>query len=313
MKAQSVDHSAAQSEAGGHIRGMIIMVMGVLLLPFTDAIGKWMSTMDNIPPATVAFLRFAVQCALTFVILLAMGGISQFRTSHLTVNLVRGALIGFTSLCFFMAIKYMSLADATAIFFAEPLILTIMSAIILKEKIGWRRYCAVTVGLVGTLIVIQPSFEVFGAISLLPLLCAVSFATYLILNRKYGVHEKPLVMQFYAGIGGGLTTAFAMLIASQTSVEDFHFSLTLTPSICLLIFLLGSVATVGHLMVVQAFKLAPASILAPFQYLEIVTAVILGLLLFGDFPTPSKWLGIMIIIGSGIYVFMRERNIKLES
>lgn len=313
MKAPALDHSTAHSETSGHIRGMIIMVVGVLLLPFTDAIGKWLSTIDNLPPATVSFLRFAVQCVLIFIILLAMGGISQFRTSHLTVNLIRGALIGFTSLCFFMAIKYMPLADAMAIFFAEPLLLTIMSAIILKEKIGWRRYSAVTVGLVGTLIVIQPSFEVFGAISLLPLLCAVSFATYLILNRKYGALEKPLVIQFYAGIGGCLTTALALLIGSQTSVEDFHFSLTLTPSIWPLILLLGSVGTVGHLMVVQAFKLAPASTLAPFQYLEIVTAVILGLLLFGDFPTPSKWLGIMIIIGSGIYVFMRERHIKPQT
>ena len=81
----------------------------------------------------------------------------------------------------------------------------------------------------------------------------------------------------------------------------------------LLVLLMGTIATVGHLLVVQAFKLAPASMLAPFQYLEIVTAVILGLFLFGDFPTPSKWLGIAIIIGSGIYVFMRERQGSLEN
>ncbi|MBV2143107.1 DMT family transporter [Falsochrobactrum sp. TDYN1] len=311
MGTQTLNSASAQpDQSSTHVRGMVTMVLAVLMLPLIDAIGKWLAMMDNVPPATIAFLRFAVQVILMFVILFSMGGFKEFRTSHLVGNLVRGVLIGFASLCFFMAVKYMPLADAMAVFFAEPLILILMSAVFLKEKIGWRRYSAVAVGLVGTLIVIQPSYEIFGAVSLLPLLSAVCFATYLTLNRKYGSKETPLVMQFYAGIGGGLITAAAMIPGTRAGIENLQFSLPQTAFPWLLLLLLGMIGTFGHLMVVQAFKLAPASVLAPFQYLEIVTAVIVGLILFGDFPTPSKWLGIAIIVGSGIYVFVRERRIK---
>ncbi|MBJ6135495.1 DMT family transporter [Ochrobactrum sp. Q0168] len=305
------------SAAGGveaHVKGMAIMVVSVLMLPLMDAIGKWLAMMDNMPPATVTFMRFFVQSGLMFVILLvAGGGVAALRTQHLTGNLIRGVLMGFGGLCFFTAVKYMPLADAMAVFFAEPLILTLLSAIFLKEKVGWRRFSAVGIGLIGTMIVIQPSFEIFGAVSLLPLATAVTFAIYLILNRKLGAKESPLVMQLYAGIGGWMFAGFAMLIGPSMGFADLSFGLPNGFQPWLLLLLLGSIGTVSHLMVVHAFKLAPASMLAPFQYLEIVNAVLVGLIVFGDFPTPSKWFGIAIIIGSGFYVFMRERKLKVEA
>src|SRR5690606_38479653 len=112
MRVKSIQSAKPHSNANAHVRGMVIMVMAVLTLPFIDAIGKWLAMVDNVPPATIAFLRFAVQVVLMFIILMALGGIRQFRTSHLIVNLIRGALIGFASLWFFMAVKYMPLADA---------------------------------------------------------------------------------------------------------------------------------------------------------------------------------------------------------
>ncbi|MCI1000518.1 DMT family transporter [Ochrobactrum soli] len=304
------------SAAGGveaHVKGMAIMVVSVLMLPLMDAIGKWLAMMDNMPPATVTFMRFFVQCWLMFFILLvAGGGVAALRTQHLAGNLIRGVLMGFGGLCFFTAVKYMPLADAMAVFFAEPLILTLLSAIFLKEKVGWRRFSAVGIGLIGTMIVIQPSFEIFGAVSLLPLATAVTFAIYLILNRKFGAKESPLVMQFYAGVGGWVFAGLAMLVGPTMGLEDLSFGLPNGIQPWLLLLLLGTIGTVSHLMVVHAFKLAPASMLAPFQYLEIVNAVLVGLIVFGDFPTPSKWFGIVIIIGSGFYVFMRERKLKVE-
>ncbi|GAA5542905.1 MULTISPECIES: DMT family transporter [Brucella/Ochrobactrum group] len=305
------------SAAGGveaHVKGMAIMVVSVLMLPLMDAIGKWLAMMDNMPPATVTFMRFFVQCWLMFFILLvAGGGVAALRTQHLAGNLIRGVLMGFGGLCFFTAVKYMPLADAMAVFFAEPLILTLLSAIFLKEKVGWRRFSAVGIGLIGTMIVIQPSFEIFGAVSLLPLATAVTFAIYLILNRKFGAKESPLVMQFYAGVGGWVFAGLAMLVGPTMGLEDLSFGVPNGIQPWLLLLLLGTIGTVSHLMVVHAFKLAPASMLAPFQYLEIVNAVLVGLIVFGDFPTPSKWFGIVIIIGSGFYVFMRERKLKVEA
>ena len=296
-----------------HVKGMAIMVLSVLLLPLMDAIGKWLAMVDNMPPATVTFMRFFIQCWLMFFILLVVGGFAALRTQYLAGNLIRGALMGFGGLCFFTAIKYMPLADAMAVFFAEPLILTLFSAVFLKEKVGWRRFSAVGIGLVGTMIVIQPSFEIFGAVSLLPLATAVTFAIYLILNRKYGAKESPLVMQFYAGVGGWMLAGIAMIFGTAAELDDLSFGLPQGIQPWLLLLLLGTIGTVSHLMVVQAFKLAPASMLAPFQYLEIVNAVLVGLIIFGDFPTPSKWLGIAIIVGSGFYVFMRERRVKADA
>ncbi|MRN65920.1 EamA family transporter [Brucella sp. 10RB9213] len=293
-----------------HVKGMGFMILSVLMLPLMDAIGKWLTMMDDLPPATATFMRFFVQCWLMFFIILVVGGLRALATSHLMGNLVRGALMGFGGLCFFTAVKYMPLADAMAVFFAEPLILTLFSALFLKEKVGWRRFSAVGIGLIGTMIVIQPSFEIFGVVSLLPLATAVTFAIYLILNRKYGAKESPLTMQFYAGLGGWMFVGVAMLLAADRSFDDMRFALPHSIQPWLLLLLLGTIGTVSHLIVVQAFKLAPASMLAPFQYLEIVNAVLVGLIIFGDFPTPSKWLGIAIIIGSGFYVFMRESKKK---
>ncbi len=296
-----------------HVQGMILMVIAVLMLPLMDAIGKWLAMMDGMPPGTVTFMRYFVQCALMFAILTGTGGLRALRSSNLGGNLLRGALMGISGLCFFTAVKYMPLADAMAIYFAEPLILTLLSAVFLKEKVGWRRFSAVGIGLVGTMIVIQPSFSIFGMVALLPLATALSFAVYLMLNRKYGARENPLVMQFHAGIGGAAFAALAMAVAPLTSLDDMRFGLPHTIDAWLWLLLLGGIGTVSHLMVVQAFELAPASLLAPFQYLEIVNAVLVGLIVFGDFPTRSKWFGIAVIIASGFYVFVRERKVKGET
>lgn len=305
--------NSATSGMEAHVKGMAIMVLSVLLLPLMDAIGKWLAMVDNMPPATVTFMCFFIQCWLMFFILLIVGGFAALRTQYLAGNLIRGALMGFGGLCFFTAVKYMPLADAMAVFFAEPLILTLFSAIFLKEKVGWRRFSAVGIGLIGTMIVIQPSFEIFGAVSLLPLATAVTFAIYLILNRKYGAKESPLVMQFYAGVGGWVLAGVAVIFGTAAGLGDLSLGLPQGIQPWLLLLLLGTIGTVSHLMVVQAFKLAPASMLAPFQYLEIVNAVLVGLIVFGDFPTPSKWCGIAIIVGSGFYVFMRERRVKVDA
>ncbi|WP_110751068.1 DMT family transporter [Phyllobacterium leguminum] len=293
-----------------HAKGMIVMASAMLFLPLLDAIGKWLATVDSVPPATISFSRFFVQSLLTAAILLSLGGWKGLRTHNLKGNLFRGAIMGVGSVCFFAAVKYMPLADATAVFFVEPLLLTLLSAFVLKEQVGWRRLTAVAVGFIGTLIVVQPSFELFGWVSLLPLGTAACMAIYLAMNRKYSIADSPLVMQFYAGIGGAAFTAPVIIAGEIAGHADLAFGLATMPLSWALLAALGLIGTLGHLLVVQAFRLAPASMLAPFQYLEIVMAVLIGLLAFGEFPTPSKWVGIFIIAGSGIYVFIRERRVK---
>lgn len=288
------------------VRGMILMAAAMLLLPAMDAIGKYLS--DSISPGQVTWARFAFQTVFTIPLVLALQGWRGLLPNRLWGNMARGVLIALGSLLFFTTVKYMPLADAISIFFVEPLILTILSAVLLGETVGWRRRAAVVVGLVGALIVIQPSYDIFGPISLLPLATAICFAFYMLLNRALAPHDTPLTMQFSAGFSGTLVMTLALSFGVSAGIENLSPT---TPTLHEwgLMALIGALATGGHLMVVQAFKRAQASLLAPFQYLEIVSATILGYLLFGDFPGLLKWLGIAIIIGSGLYVFWRESQV----
>ncbi|MGH6763179.1 MAG: DMT family transporter [Phyllobacterium sp.] len=288
-------------------KGIAAMAAAMFFLPIMDAIGKWLSIVDNVPPATVTFGRFFFQSLITLAIILALRGMGALKTRNLNGNLIRGSLMGIGGVCFFVAIKYMPLADALAIFFVEPLILTLLSAVILKEQVGWRRLSAVAVGFLGTLLVIQPSWEVFGWVSLLPLVTATFFAIYLILNRVYSADDSPLVMQLYAGLGGSLITGAILIAGSLLQIDDLSAGMPSGSLPWALLVSIGAIATVGHLLVVHASRLIPASLLAPFQYLEIVMAVLIGLVVFAEFPSLTKWIGILIIVGSGVYVFWRER------
>jgi len=212
------------------------------------------------------------------------------------------------SLMFFAAVKYMPLADVFAIYFVEPFMLTMMSALFLGDKVGWKRWTAIAVGFGGALIVIQPSFEIFGWTSLLPVACAFLYTLYLFLNRAIGDADSPLVMQTMSGIAGTVFMGAALFAGDALGDKDFAVSLPQSGFALALLVLLGSISGYMHLLIVRAFRLAPLSLLAPFQYFEIISATILGYALFSDFPTPSKWLGILIIVASGLFIIWRERQ-----
>ena len=185
--------------------------------------------------------------------------------------------------------------------------LAALSAIFLGDKVDWRRWLAIAVGFGGAMIVIQPSFEIFGLKALLPVACAFLFALYLFMNRAIGEADSPLTMQTMAGIGGTLFMAVSLWTGSALGSPDFVPSLPASWFGLVLLLILGSISGYAHLLVVRAFRLAPLSLLAPFQYFEIISATVLGYAVFGDFPNASKWLGILIIVGSGLFVIWRER------
>lgn len=289
------------------VRGMVLAVIGALVLPAMDAIAKLLGETGAMSPGQITFFRFAVQAAFCLVWLLAAGGPGALRSNRFGLNFVRGMLLGAASLFFFTAIKYMPLADAIAVFFVEPLILTLLSFIVLRETVGWRRIAAVVTGFVGALIVIQPSYAIFGPVALLPLAAATLFATYLLLNRIAGQSDGAMVMQYVSGLGGMAIVAVAMFVGGVAGIEDLALTVPLDPTVWALVLLMGALGVAGHYLFVRAFQMASASLLAPFQYIEIVSAAALGYLIFSDFPTPAKWIGIAIIVASGLYVFWRER------
>ncbi len=283
------------------------MASSMILLPTMDAIAKYMASFEAMSPGQVTFYRFFFQLVCMLPLLVTAAGRSAFSAKRPWMNLLRGALHGAASLLFFAAVKYMPLADVFAIYFVEPFMLTALSALFLGDKVGWRRWLAIVIGFGGALIVIQPSFAIFGLKALLPVACAFLYALYLFMNRAVGEADSPLTMQIMAGAGGTLFMAFALFAGTSAGVADFEPSLPTSALGLVLLLILGSISGYAHMLVVRAFRLAPLSLLAPFQYFEIISATLLGYAVFGDFPNLSKWIGISIIVGSGLFIIWRER------
>lgn len=284
-------------------RGMIFLAAGATIAPGMHAIAKGLG--DSMSSGQITWARFFFQLVFLLPVVLIghRGGLPRPTISHG----VRGLLLVLATLAFFWAVTFMPLADSTAIFFVEPLILTMMSAVFLGERIGWRRVLAVSVGFIGALIVIRPSFKTFGLPALLPLLAAFCFALYLTMTRRLAKTESAQAMQFWACLFGMLILS-ALMAASKQIGWDVTQPSWPTIEAWGWLACLGVIATIAHMLAIRAFQLAPASVLAPFQYLEILGATLLGAIIFGDLPDGLTGLGIAIIVGAGLYVFYREQQ-----
>jgi drug/metabolite transporter (DMT)-like permease len=286
-------------------QGMAFMVLAMLMLPGIDALAKHMS--GSISAGQAAWARFFFQAMLLAPFVVWQGRLK--RDGAIWAHAARGFLISVATLLFFSAIKVMPLADAIAIFFVQPFIVTLLAAAILGEAFGWRRMIAIAVGFSGALLIIKPSYEAFGLTALLPVGAAISFAFYVILTRWLVQTASPLSMQFLAGMFGLITMSVALACGNAYDIAIVTPS---WPSLreWQLLALLGIIATTGHVLVVMAYYRASVAALAPFQYLEIVSATILGYMLFGNLPDGLTWLGIVIIVAAGLFVFYRERKLS---
>jgi len=288
------------------LKALLLMALAMLVAPAMDSIAKYIS--GTIPAVEVGAARFLFQFIYLAPIVLLLKGRGYFWPRLMLLNIIRAILMAATTVLFFTAVKWMPVADAIAIFFVEPLILTVVSGIFLNEQIGWQRICAVCIGFIGALLIIQPSYSLFGAVSLLPLATAFLFTGYLVLTQIIARTEDPLTMQTFTGYVGSITLGLVMIFGSVMEIK------LLTPAWpgsfeWLLLACVGLIAALTHLMITYAFKHAPASTLAPFQYLEIVGATALGYFIFADFPDTLKWIGTFIIVASGLFVLWRERQV----
>jgi S-adenosylmethionine uptake transporter len=283
---------------------MVMMIAAMLMLPGIDAIAKWLS--GSVSSGQVTWSRFFFQIILMSPLLLKTRG--PWFTPALALHAARGSLIAFATLFFFSGLAYLPLADAIAIFFIEPLLVTLLSALFFKEVIHWRRISAISLGFVGALIIIRPTFGEVGFAALYPVAAAFCFSFYIVLTRKLVRHEDPIRLQFFAGIFGCLVMSIALAYGTAQGVAILTAAWPTTDQ-WLLLGLLGLIATVCHLLVVYAYRLASIGILAPFQYVEIIGATILGLIIFDEFPDTVTWVGVAIIVCSGMYVFHREAKL----
>ena len=287
--------------------GLLLMVLSVLVSPIIDIFAKLAVT--AIPATEITFVRLGFQMLVLGPICLVRGTLFDLTWRKTGLHALRGFLMAVTMISFVTPLAVMEVADAIAIFFVEPIILTILGSIVLKETIGWRRYTACGVGFFGSLLVIQPSLQEVGPIALLPVVAAFSLALFLMLTRLLSQKEDPWSMQFHAGFWGAVFTGLLLVLGSATGIS---FLQPVMPDLTNTLYIAGAAvaATIAGVLGVYAYRSAPASTLAPLQYLEIVSATLLGWWVFGDLPDALKWLGIAIIISSGLYVIWRERQVN---
>ena len=274
--------------------------------PIIDVFAK-LAGQDDIAIMQIAAWRFGVQLICLIPIAILTKQCRMPNRAEIGLNILRGGLILGATGTFFAAIKYMPIADALAIVFIEPFILTFLGVFILREQIGWRRVVACIVGFFGAVLAIQPQYEILGAIAALPIGTALCFAFYLLLTRHMTQKTHPITVQLYTACAALVIICPVLMIMNDQNIAVLD-SVPLNGGQILLLIGVGIAATIAHMFITYAFALAPVGVLAPLQYLEIVAATLFGLWIFDDFPNSTTITGIGIIVSAGLYVLMREHK-----
>lgn len=280
---------------------ILTLMVAMSAVPFMDAIAKHLSA--TLPVVQVTWARYVFHLVLAVPILLwTQRGGGQMVPRRIGLQLLRGVLLVCSTFTFFLSVKYLPLADALALAFVSPLVVTAVSPFLLGEKVGIRRFTAVGVGFIGALIVIRPGSGVMHWASLLALSAGVTYALYVVMTRKLAGTAPPIVTLVYGALFGALVTSTALPFAWKPPTgTEWAWMVAI-----------GMCAACTHYLLIKAYEAAPASLLQPFTYIEIVTATILGYFWFGDFPDAWTGLGVAILIASGIYISLRERKLHLK-
>ncbi len=277
-----------------------LTLVSYLLFTIIDTCAKWL-TMRGMPTGQVVFVRYAGQFILVLALFTPRYGLSMLRTQRPGLETIRGlALMGSTAFNF-VALSTLPLTVTASIAFAVPLILSALSVPFLGEKVGWRRWLAILVGFCGVLIIIRPGTEAFQPVTLFSLAAAGCVSVYMLLTRKLAGIDPPETQQFYAG-------AIATLCLLPFALFDWMWPAT--PIDWLAFCLIGAVALAGHQILSFAHHFAPASVLAPFGYVQIFYMTASSWLIFNQPPDAWIFLGAPVVIASGLYIWLRERQLS---
>ena len=278
------------------MKAIIYNLLAWAILPFMDVIAKYLSSDLSFFQITWARYFFTVFFALPFMYLFFRKNL--YWTTQPKLQSLRGLLLFCANLLFFYSISIISMAKALTLAFVAPLITTALSPFLLNEKVGIKRWSAVIVGFLGSLIVIRPGFIDLNLATIAGLGTGFFYGLYLIITRKLHTSDNPLLTLLLTGVVG---LFFGTFIIPFVWINP-------TLNQWLLLALMGIFACLGHFFLILSLKYADASKLAPLGYFEIVTNVILGYYFFSDFPDSWSWLGLLIIVFSGIYISLRERK-----
>jgi drug/metabolite transporter (DMT)-like permease len=277
-------------------RGITMVLAAVAIFSVVDVLSKYLTRFY--PVGLVVWARYTFHLLLVVVVLGPRERLALVRTSRLGAQVMRGLLLAMASMLFVSALKYLPLAESTAIAFLGPLIVTLMSVVVLKEKIELARWIAVLCGFAGVLTIIRPGSNVFSWAVFLPVGNAFAFAAYQLLTRRLAGLESPYTSIFYSGLIGTLLLTAALPYSWVPPQNGLHAAAFV---------ILGMLGGLGHLILIKAYDHAPASRLAPFGYSQLIWVMTIGFFAFGDFPDAWSLVGIAILVASGIYTATHQR------
>jgi len=278
------------------VKAIFYNLLAWVILPVMDGLAKYLSV--DLPVLQIVWARYFFTVVITLSFIIIFFRKQLVWTSKPKLQLFRGLILLCANMLFFYAISIISLTKALTLAFVAPLIVTALSPFILGEIVGYRRWLAVIIGFIGSLIVIRPGLIEFNLATLAALGTGFFYGIYFIITRKLHTADSPLLTLLITGVVGAIILSAYMPFSW---IEP-------NPNQWLFMFCIGLCASVGHFFLILSLKYADASKLAPFSYFEIVTNVIIGYYFFSDFPDIWTWVGLLIIINSGIYIFIRERS-----
>jgi drug/metabolite transporter (DMT)-like permease len=281
------------------ILGATLMLCALALLPAMDAIAKYLS--QTLPTVEVTWGRFLFYGMVMAPLAFAKFGRRAIKPARPWLQILRGLLFASSAYAFFLSIAEMPLADTMAVFFIYPMIVLLASAVLLGERIGALRWAMVVLGFSGALLVMQPSLNGISRGDVFALLAGAGYAFGMMVTRRLAPHDPGLVTGLISALIGIVLYSFAMPVVWQPpSTTEWLWLVAV-----------GVIAAAGHYLLIAAHHMATAAQLAPYGYAEIVSAIFFGLIVFGDWPEPIVWLGIAIIVASGIIVTWS--NARLET
>jgi drug/metabolite transporter (DMT)-like permease len=281
------------------MKAITFSLLGWMMLPVMDGFAKYLST--DLPILQITWARYFFTVAFTLPVMFFFYNKQLVWSDKPKLQILRGLILLCANICFFYAISKIPLAKALTLAFIAPLIVTAFSPLLLGEKVGVRRWTAVIIGFVGSLVVIRPGFLEINIASLAALGTGMMYGFYLIITRKLSTSDNPLLTLLLTGLVGLVAVSGIMpLIWVNPNLSQWSMMAGI-----------GVFACIGHLFLILSLKYADASKLAPLGYTEIIPNVIIGYYFFGNFPDNWTFLGLTIIIISGIYISRREATIKL--
>lgn len=280
-------------------RAILILLLAQSILIFLDVSAKWLS-ISGMPTTEIMFARYGIHVGLLLMLVLPMRGWDLFRTGNWKLEVARGlCLLGSTG-GNFLAMRYLPLTVTGALLFTSPIMVCALSGPLLGETVGWRRWLAIGVGFLGTLVIIRPGTEAFHPAALLSLFAAFAGALFGIATRKLAGVDSAMTQQFYAG---------GIALVAVTPFAFGEWAWPSQPISWVAFFMLGTAGVLGHLLISVAHRFATPATLAPFNYLQLLYLAIASWLIFNQPPDRWFFLGAAIIIGSGLYIWLRERNL----